>query len=457
MTSVEAPHDGSPPRFAFAASWLTATPRNLACWGAAVFLVSLGAFLWGIGAAPDLYFDETWYVPTARAWLKSGQMLHQEHPPLGKALIGVSLWLFGDNPLGWRMMSALFGAITMLAMGLWSFALLGDLRRALWTTAITFFDGVVFVQARIAMLDIFLMAFCTAALAFYTLSVKETRHARRSSAYSLAMGVCLGLAGACKESGFFLWAGLLAIQSLIGLLRLWRVKFDNPRESDFYSPEVPPAWTPLGVFLAFAAAPFLAYFLGYLPQMIHEGTPFEFFASHRRMAEILSGHSPDHPYMSLWYTWPALWRPVWYLFLVKGGDVAQWSAANPAAAIVGLANPIVVFAGEAAILALIFRFVALREREALIVAAAFFSQYLPWAANPKGLEFSYYYFPSVLCLGPALALVFFRARGPWGTAAALGFLALAGLSFAFFLPILAAGIGVGPGAFAERIWLPSWR
>ena len=70
-------------RLGFAAAWLAPTPRNLAFWGAVVFIVSLGAFLWGIEAAPDLYFDETWYVPTARAWLKSGEMLHQEHPRSG--------------------------------------------------------------------------------------------------------------------------------------------------------------------------------------------------------------------------------------------------------------------------------------------------------------------------------------------------------------------------------------
>ena len=458
MTSVTVADDESEPRrLGFAAAWLASTPRNLACWGAFVFIVSLGAFLWGIEAAPDLYFDETWYVPTARAWLQSGQMLHQEHPPLAKLLIGASLWLFGDNPLGWRAMSALFGAITMVAMGLWSFALLGDLRRALWTCAITFFDAIVFVQARIAMLDIFLMAFCALALAFFTLSMMEERSVRRARAYAWAMGASLGLAGACKLSGFFLWFGLLAIQALIGLLRLWRVRFDDPSRSDFYALEVSPAWTLFSAIVAFAVAPFVTYFLSYAPQMLHEDTLFEFVASHRRMADILSGHSPDHPYMSLWYTWPALWRPVWYLFLVKGGAASTWSADNPAAAVVGLANPVVVFAGEAAILVAVFRFIAFRERDALIVIAAFFSEWLPWAANPKGLEFSYYYFPSVLCLGPALALVFFRGRGRWRIGAALGFLVAAGLSFVFFLPLLAAGVGVGPAAFVERIWLPTWR
>jgi dolichyl-phosphate-mannose-protein mannosyltransferase len=430
MNSVTVADDGSERRPGFAVAWLPPTTRNLVCCGVVVFLLSLLVFLWGIEAAPDLYFDETWYVPTARTWLQTGQMLHQEHPPLAKLLIGVSLRLFGDGPLGWRAMSALFGAITMVATGLWSFALLGDLRQSLWTCAITFFNSIVFVQARIAMLDIFLMAFCMLGLAFFTLNFNVTRPAR-SRAYALAMGASLGLAGACKLSGFFLWFGLLAIVGLMKLLGLWRVRF--------------------------AIAPFLAYFLSYAPQMLHEGTILEFVASHRRMADILSGHSPDHPYMSLWYTWPALWRPVWYLFLVKGGDASLWTSANPAAAVVALANPVVVYAGEAAILIAIFRFVAFHEREALIVVVAFFSEFLPWTVNPKGLEFSYYYFPSVLCFGPALALVFFRERSRWRTGAALGFLALAGASFAFFLPVLAAGVGVGPAAFTERVWLPSWR
>jgi dolichyl-phosphate-mannose--protein O-mannosyl transferase len=432
------------------------TPRNCVLWGAAIFALSLAAFLWGIDSAGEIYFDETWYVPAARAFLKSGEMLHQEHPPLGKLIIASSLWLFGDNFFGWRAMSALFGAITLVAVYVWTLALLDDLRAALWAAALTFFNAILFVQARIAMLDIFLIAFTSLALAFYTLSVKEVR-SDRSLAYALAMGVSLGLAGACKWSGFFLLFGLLAIQALIGLMRLWRVRFDDPKSSDFYAPGALPAWTPLNTFLAFGVAPLSAYCLAYFPQMIHAESIFEFAASHRRMFDIWSGHSADHPYESLWYSWPLLWRPVWYLFEVKGHDTALWSAENPAKAIVALGNPVVVFAGEIAILVAIYRFLARREFNSLIVAVAFLSQYLPWAINPKGLEFSYYFFPSIMSLGPALALVFFRDHGVWRSGAALGFLALAGLGFAFFLPILAAGIGVSPESFALRIWLPSWR
>ena len=137
------------------------TPRNGFVWGALIFAASLAAFLWGIDSAGDIYFDETWYVPDRARWLKSGEMLHQEHPPLGKLLIAVGLWLFGDNPLGWRAMSALFGAIDACrGLSLDARAASTTSRAALWTAAVTFCNAILFVQARIAMLDIFLMAFC---------------------------------------------------------------------------------------------------------------------------------------------------------------------------------------------------------------------------------------------------------------------------------------------------------
>ncbi|MBV8473475.1 MAG: phospholipid carrier-dependent glycosyltransferase, partial [Hyphomicrobiales bacterium] len=111
------------------------TGQALALWSLLVFAASLGLFLWGLAAARDIYFDETWYVATARTLIKTGEMLHQEHPPLGKLLIACSIWLFGDDPLGWRAMSALFGALTLVGALLWSFALLRDLKQALWACA----------------------------------------------------------------------------------------------------------------------------------------------------------------------------------------------------------------------------------------------------------------------------------------------------------------------------------
>ncbi len=431
--------------------WLAPRPRTVAIAIVVVFALSLAAFLWDVDTPNGMIFDETWYVPTAQKWLAAGQMMHEEHPPLGKLLIALGLWLFGDNPFGWRAMSAIFGAVAVSATFLWAFALMRSAPRALWAAAVVFFSHVVFVQARIAMLDIFLMAFGALALAFFTFSIKEANRGR-SLGYALAMGACLGLASACKWSGLFLWSGLLGAYLLIALLRTWRVRFDDPRAADFYAPESWPAMTPSAAVLAFAVAPFLAYFAAFLPQMVQAGTPLEFLDSHARMFDIWSGASAAHPYASLWPTWLWMKRPVWYYFSVPGG---AWSH-NPASAIVALVNPVVLFAGEAAILVLLYRWIVGRDLDSMIVAVGFFSQYLPWALNPKGLEFSFYFFPSIMCLAPALALVVFRGAGAWRGWAAVAVPTLAAAAFLFFLPVLAGGIGVDAKGYYARMWLKSW-
>ena len=88
------------------------------------------------------------------------------------------------------------------------------------------------------------------------------------------------------------------------------------------------------------------------------------------MIAIMTGNSATHPYSSLWFQWPAMTRPVWYLFHVEGARAATWSAPHPAQAIVALANPLVFYAGEAAILFAAWRWIVGREVDAMIVTVA---------------------------------------------------------------------------------------
>ena len=77
------------------------------------------------------------------------------HPPLGKQIVALAEWIFGYSPLGWRFMTALFGAATvLLTMSLarrvslsWQVATLAGL--------IAVFDGVLLVSSKFGMLDIF--------------------------------------------------------------------------------------------------------------------------------------------------------------------------------------------------------------------------------------------------------------------------------------------------------------
>ena len=57
---------------------------------------------------PDVVvFDEQYYVDDARSILQGDDTLRPEHPPLGKLFVVLGMFVFGDNPLGWRFFSTL--------------------------------------------------------------------------------------------------------------------------------------------------------------------------------------------------------------------------------------------------------------------------------------------------------------------------------------------------------------
>ncbi len=54
-------------------------------------------------------FDEQHYVNDAKKILSENTTARTEHPPLGKLIITGGIAIFGDNPIGWRFFSIVFG------------------------------------------------------------------------------------------------------------------------------------------------------------------------------------------------------------------------------------------------------------------------------------------------------------------------------------------------------------
>src|SRR6185312_10383641 len=102
------------------------------------------------------------YVPAARQMLEPAMphpMLNPMHPPLAKQIIALSIHAFGDNPLGWRYPGGLFGALSIVAVYLCALALFRKQEQAVAASLIAFFNQMLFVIARTAMLDIFALTF----------------------------------------------------------------------------------------------------------------------------------------------------------------------------------------------------------------------------------------------------------------------------------------------------------
>ena len=174
----------------------------IAAVAAAIFVVAHLVLMIGITTPDKIAFDEVHYVPAAKQLLDRGPhepLLNPMHPPLAKEFMALSIRVFGDNPLGWRYPSAVFGALAIAAMYLCGLALFASQGAALATAALAFLNQMVFVQSRIAMLDIYALSFDLFGIAAF---IHGYRQQKPEVAFGLA-GLFFGLAGACKWSGFF--------------------------------------------------------------------------------------------------------------------------------------------------------------------------------------------------------------------------------------------------------------
>jgi dolichyl-phosphate-mannose--protein O-mannosyl transferase len=412
-----------------------------------VFLFGYLGFLAGIDTPDFPYFDETHYVPAARQLLQthfSVPTLNLEHPPLAKELMALSIWLFGDNPFGWRTMSALFGALAMTGIYLCGRALFDDRRTALWATAIAGLNQMLFVQARIAMLDIFALAFVLWGLAAF---MRSFRSDARTRALLYAAGLCFGLATACKWSGVFAWGMCIAIVAVVLVLQRWRTQFEDARPTDWYRPDL---WDDLRArdwLMCLGLVPLAVYIAAYLP--IYGFSPAALLEAQRRILHDNATLVTPHPYMSAWPSWPFLARPVWFLF-EKAGDDRYW-------AVLSLGNPVVFWSAIPAVMICLRDWVVERRRDAFLILASYAALYLAWIVLPRAIGFSFYYLPSATVASLALAYCFFRKETKRWLWARWIFLAAALASFLLFLPISAASIETSLAGYERLMWFASWR
>jgi 4-amino-4-deoxy-L-arabinose transferase-like glycosyltransferase len=136
-------------------------------------LAALALLLPGIGTPTKMYFDEPYFVPEARAFIQGKPNPAPDapplaKPPLGKLIMAVGMEAAGDNPFGWRIAGGVCGALTVVAVYLWSYLLLQDRSLASLAAGLALFNNFLFVMSRIATVDVFLLFFLLWSLVAYT-------------------------------------------------------------------------------------------------------------------------------------------------------------------------------------------------------------------------------------------------------------------------------------------------
>ncbi|WP_375249107.1 glycosyltransferase family 39 protein [Sphingomonas sp.] len=396
--------------------------------GGAITVAAWLIFLFRVTVPAQIVFDEVHYVRAAHALLALSGPENIEHPLLGKEAIALGIWLFGDTPFGWRFFSTVAGAATIAGVFALGRLLTRTTRGGVLAATLALLGFTVYVQARIAMLDTFMLPFLVWGIALLGQSMTTGSAARWS-----AGAMMLGLATACK------WAAAPYVgAAAIGYLGMRRGRPDrwpglNP----------PLALGLLGGIsvLAYAATFAPAFFYAHDAMTWRGLIPFQ-YEMYLRQTQVL----PPHTYQSNWRTWPLMIRPIWYLYEPVAGVQRG---------ILMIGNPAVMWGGLVAVAACYAGWVRNGAARLLAAAALWTFAVGIFAVIPKSLGFYYYYYPASVFLAVVLAVALEQWRARLGGWIEL-YLALAATLTLYFLPVLSAEPLAHAGAFRRWTWFASW-
>lgn len=495
-------------------------------WGGPILVTLLAGILrlWNLGHPHALVFDETFYVKDAWTLLQNGyesawpaesdpafnrgdtagftdDPSYVVHPPLGKWLIALGLAVFGaGDSFGWRITTALVGTAAVFLLMVIARRLFASTLLAVLAGFLFAIDGQAIVMSRVAVLDNSLMLFTL--LGFGCVLLDRARHRRvlgeRVSAlraagrdpawgpvlwwrpWVLAAGVCFGLASGVKWSGFYFLAafGLYlvvvdALERRRAGLGLWTSAAVLKQGPATFLLLVPPA---LAVHLASWTNWFLsdnAYYRHWAEQASNAWTgafswvppAWQSFAHYQQaIYNFHVGLHAAHPYAAHPLSWLPMTRPtsMWYASPAAGVDGCL---AEPCSqAITSIANPLIWWAGGAALFYLVYRLARYREWQVGLILMGVVAGYLPWLLYTERTVFQFYtiVFLPYLILG--LAFVFGRVLGSpadesWrrsrGIALTIVFVGCATLVSIFWYPLWSA-ITVPYWFWMLHSWLPTW-
>jgi dolichyl-phosphate-mannose-protein mannosyltransferase len=418
-----------------------------------------------------MYFDEIYHARTAYEHIHQMEPYETTHPPLGKVLISLGIYGFGMNPFGWRMIGTMVGIAMIPIMYMLANALFRNTRYALIAALLFALDGMHFAQTRIATIDVYGVFFILL-MFYYMIRYMETdtydQPLRKAFLPLASAGLCFGMGAASKWIVFYAGAGLAV---LFAIKLYWdfatyrdakraiqsrhRMEEENRERLERIIARFPRSTAAsIGWCLIwFVAVPVLIYVASYIPFMMVPGSGHSLADVWSYQKHMFSYHSQltaTHPFSSPWWQWPSMTKPIWY-YGATSLPVERVSS------IAAIGNPLIWWAGIAAIVALAVEWLRSRIRAAGYILLAFLCQYVPWMFVSRA-TFIYHYFAMVPF--SILAILYFckkwRENGSLSSKGLAAYLIAAGAVFLLFFPIL-SGLEVSRW-YAETFirWFDSW-
>ena len=479
---------------------------------APIAVLILAAFLrlYNLAYPTSLVFDETYYVKDAYSlwhlgyegnWGSTDDDSFNKgdpyglltnpafvvHPPLGKWLIGLGMFVFGaGNPFGWRIVVALFGiASVWLTMKVAKIIF----NSTIWSVLAGLFfaiDGVGIVLSRTGLLDQILGFF--AILGFYFL-LRDRQAVRLGSwnrPWLLAMGLTLGAATAVKWSGLYFIAVFVTYVVLSDANFNAKIHTNIERQSEGPLPKrfwiVPSITQTIRSGLLVTIPAFIVYLASWTGWLVTKDgwdrnwaeqnpvtgifawVPKALQSLWHYHAEIYNFHvnlHTSHTYASNPLTWPFMLRPTSFFWESKtSGCFLDTATQDCSSAITALGNPIIWWAAILAFGVLVSSWFRTMDKTTTLIGLGLVAGFVPWIALMNRTVFEFYviaFEPWVIFLLVAGLRAWFKnSERPKRAANFIsGFVILTVLVSVFFYPIWTA-MWIGYDFWRLHMWLPSW-
>lgn len=472
--------------------------------GAALAVTSFIILVWHYWFPPDKIFDEVYFARAAEEYLTRQYIYENTHPPITKLLITLSTMMFGDNSAGWRFLDVVFGALAVWMLYVLLRRMTESTLFAVYGAGLFMFDGMHFVQSRIATPESFVVVFALATTyAFYRYwqAVDEDDEPARPAAWKrlAAAAICCALAAGISELRFmhesFAARIIAGICIAAPLYLAWRLRAERQALKTMpwllafagaFALLVTSKWygiMTLGVALVIVAcgrkfrkdvvlATVIAvtacvYFAAYTPQFVglkdlptsapRAYTLTDVVNMQYNAFEYHDHLRATHPYQSRWWKWPLELRPILYY-----AQYGQSNGTGTAAMIYTLPNPLILWLGLLTVPLIAYLGIRERNKAYLLLALTYVAQWLPWIGSPR-ISFAYHFYVDIPIICACTAIAVQRLWNVWrGTEreetakliAACYFIAVFA-AFVYFYPIL-SGETIPSAAWMQRMWLPSW-
>lgn len=319
-----------------------------------IFLLSASLRFWGLGRFNTLVFDEVYFAKYGNNYLNHVPFF-DTHPPLGKYLISIGIWLGNHIPIGrdtvnsltgsqlstfsYRWLNAFTGALIPIIVGAIAYQLSRRRSYAFIAALLIAADGLFLVESRYALINIYLVFFGLLGQLFFINSLNKL--SRHNWLWLTLSGICFGASISVKWSGlafilgiFLSWIGVKALHffpfirsamnertelegsSLLSTAdNLPVASYRNSASTETLLQKLTQV-NVLHLLFSLCVIPIIIYCLIWIPHLLINPKP-EFWELHK---QILSYHqnlgsgSQEHPYCSAWYTWPWMIRPMGYFY-----------------------------------------------------------------------------------------------------------------------------------------------